>query len=482
MKVMMRSRKHYVLVCCAMVLLQACGGNADSPGAAAATARWSEWSPPQLGKVTFDNRSAVTAHADSCGGISFLGTTASSWLAQRFSPSSGWQNAMPYILDGLTVQGGVQRIDVGGVPHVFYRDAKSWYRVHFDCTLNSWQSSLAFPVEYRLVSGQPDVAIEVNFSEAYDHSIIAARASADGSSVVLSEWHGAAWSQSVSVIAWSSATDRVSGINSVSVVRAKDTDAAWISFSSGLRYLATRGASLQDFRPITPPEGCLGHFCVGRSAYSAPRLELDGSATVSFSGGFIGVISDQDWYRVDPSGLTSLWGSARTSASANPLLSIVRPDGGRQWWASGSLDVAQGKATNGSIIENGVEADWSHPFEYERMECYTAGCRVFSTPEPSHLVTIVDGFANLAPTKTSYLAISDRSTPNNWIGTYSMPLTQLLAEAPGAQVPPEYRWPANGMVEVVKFHASDQQQIVAALVNRKASGMTPLVLWKQVQN
>jgi hypothetical protein len=466
-----------------MAFITGCGGGG---GSASNVDTASPWSSPQIAKVAFDDRSTISAHADNCGGINVLGTVSNKLLAQRFTPTSGWQEAVSVIPAELVVAGRVQRLDVGTVPTLYFRDQQNWYSAHFDCTTKAWTSEVALPVEYRPATAYNNgpQAIEVGFSETYAHKVLAVWSPVPGNTVSMKEYSQGIWGTSTSASFWVysgidwESTTKLASIESVSMVRAKDADVALVSYGTGSQYVASRSAAANsDFLPTSLPRGCLGHFCAGYALYEPPKLELDGSATV-----FLGInsITPRDWFRADASGLTSIWGGTAAYAIGDRLLQSVGADGTSQWATYSYPDSAGQPTSTTQLFEKGVQAVWNTQSSAERSGCGGSNCRAFSTPDTSHLVTVLN--VGVTPATAPLFAISDRTGVGSWVGTSTAPLDKLLVDGPtanGAGVALQ----GNDTIKVLKYHAAGTLQMVVATLGYTRTGSTtqsyaPFIVWQ----
>jgi len=413
-----------------------------------------------------------------------VGTVDNRWTSQRFLPGSGWLNAVAIFPESMDARFRVQRMNVSGVPYMFHRDLRYWYRSYFDCSGSTWVTSPAFPVEFRSteVSGER-IPIEVGFSETYDHNVLAAAIAAPDQ-ISLSEFVNGIWSPATKLGALafvpngSSVSSRIANMTGIAVVRAKDADIALVNYGAAVQYMAAHVVGSADFLPISPTRSCLGHFCVGYPLYNPPRLEQDGSATVLLNSA--PTTTANDWYRAGVGGLTSLWGKSAPYAFDDPLQRVVRADGVAQWLTFSFPNSLGHPTVKGDIFEDGQAADWSNTFSFELSGCYSLSCRALSVPDTSHLVTVMN--AGVTPLRTPYLSISDRIGKDSWVGSYSAPLGQLWVDGPNANG----SGPAgsgNGTIALVHYLADTRTQMVVATLDstRLDSGIrdiTPFVLWK----
>ena len=465
--------------------LSGCGGGSEPPAVVEVPR---QWSAAQLSRVSFSNSAAVSSHADSCGGISAIGSGGNGWIAQRFSPTKGWQPATTIALGSSGGVAAVQRLDVAGVPTVFYRDARNWYRDYFDCARNEWRTVTAFPVEYvaAVTPGDPATPIFVSFSETYEHTALAAWVVSNRDAIALAELRGEVWNFSAPVAAFAfervdaTVPTRAGFLNGVSVVRTKAADVALVSRGLFGDHVAIRTASTVDFQPISYSRGCVAPalYCFTYARYSAPQLELDGSASVLLSAS--SGTGTNDWFKAGINGLQSLWGNTAPYAQADPLHRVVRADGVAQWLTFNAPTSANSQTLIGDIFEGDAPSSWTNPSSLERTGCSALKCRAFSSPDTSHLVTVMNPGAT--PSSVPQLAITDRISTRSWAGSYSASLGQLWVDGPNANG----SGPAgsgNGTVALVKFHVTEKlQAVMAVLESRRAANfppeLTPFVLWK----
>ncbi len=452
----------------AMLLVSACGGGSDSaltPVVPTPPDAPRAWSTPQLSAVSF-SPAIVTAHADACGGVSVLGINGANWLAQRFTPKGGWQTPQTLVPSNA---GNFQLLDVGGVPQIFYRDTANWVRGAFDCASNTWNLSVAFPVEYA-ASTQSDtapVAIPVTVSETFEHTLLAATVLSDNVTIALREFRGGTWSAATTMKALrtdASGSAPISYLQSLSVVRSRDGDAALINLGLVYQTVAFRAKSVGDFAVISDTRGCFGHFCVGYANYAAPRLELDGSATTLFGGGGL----KSEWYRATVTGLQSLLASSPAWLAYDEDARVVRPDGVAQWIA------ADPNIPSAVIVEGGSAATWTNLASFENFVCRSPRCRGFSSPDTGHVVTLMNPADT--PVRSPQLAISDRTGSNRWEGSFTRSLGDVWAAGPNATIT------GNGIMQLVAYRATASSEIVVAtLTSTRPTGetdVTPFVLWK----
>ena len=388
-------------------------------------------------------------------------------MAQRYSPKGGWQ--APQTLVPINVQ-NFQQIDVGGVPQFFYRDGNNWVLGTFDCATNTWRSSVAFPVEFFLET-QPDTgpfAIPVTFSETFEHTLLVATLLSDRSTIALREFRDNAWSAATAAKAFNTAASGsapISYLVSLSVIRSRDGDAALLNFGSAQQAVAFRAKSAEDFVVISDTRQCLGHFCVGYATYSAPHLELDGSATTFFG---TGNAVKADWLRATATGMQSLLASSTAWLANGENARVVRPDGVAQWIA------AEQNSPGAMINEGSVTATWNNSATWESFACRLAGCRAFSSPETGHVVTIMNPADT--PVRNPQIAISDRTASNRWEGSFTRSLADVWAAGPNATSA------GNGTMQVVIYHSTVSTDIIlATLISTRSTGeieVTPFVLWK----
>ena len=451
-----------------LLVLSGCGGGSDAPLPPLVPTPPDApraWSSPQLSAISF-SLANVTAHADACGGVSVLGINGANWVAQRFTPKGGWQTPQTLVPSNA---GSFQRLDVGGVPQIFYRDATNWVRGAFDCASNAWNLSVAFPVEYA-PSTQPDTApfpTLVNVSETFEHTLLAATVFSDNNTIVLREFRGGSWSPATTMKAFNPAASGsapISYVQSFSVVRSRAGDAALINLGLVYQAVAFRAKSVGDFVLISDRRGCFGHFCVGYANYSAPRLDLDGSATTLFGGGGL----KADWFRANATGLQSLLASSTAWLADDDDVRVVRPDGVAQWIGRDP------SSPSVMIIEGGATASWTKLASFENFACYFSGCRAFSSPDTGHVVTVMNPVDT--PVSSPQLAISDRTGSNRWEGSFTHSLSDVWAAGPNATST------GNGIMQVVTYRATASSEIiVATLTSTRSTGerdVTPFVLWK----
>ncbi len=454
----------------ALALLSACGGGSDAtvPPVVVAPDAPRAWSGPQLSATSFASDIAVTAHADACGGVSVVGIKGTNWVAQRYSPKGGWQAPQTLVPSNA---GHFQRLDVGGVPHFFYRDSTNWVRAAFDCASNAWELSVAFPVEYWSAQ-QPDVGpfpFPVTVSETFEHTLLAATVLSDNSTIALREFRGGAWSAATTMRAFNTAASGstlVSYLSSLSVVRSRDGDAALLDRGPLSQNIAFRAKSAGDFAVISDTRGCLGHFCLGYANYFAPRLELDGSAT-TFLGTSFGLVKP-DWLRATATGLQSLLANSPTWLANGETVRLVRPDGVAQWVA------ADPNSPSAMIYEGGATATWINLASFESFACRLAGCRAFSSPETGHVATLLNPADT--PVRSPQIAISDRTGSNRWEGSFSRSLGDVWAAGPNATIT------GNGIMRPITYRATASSEIImATLTSMRSTGetdVTPFALWK----
>ena len=454
-----------------LVLLSACGGGSDGtvppvvvvpPDAARA------WSAPQLSAASFTLGYSVTAHADACGGVSVVGINGANRVAQRYSPKSGWQAPQTLVSSNA---GDFQPLDVGGVPHFFYRDSQNWVRGAFDCASNTWGLSAAFPVEYLPPISPESVpfAIRVTVSESFEHTMLAATVLSDNRTIMLREFRGGAWSTATTMKAFNTAASGstpVSYLSSLSVIRSRDGDTALLNLGSVYRAIAFRATSAIDFVVISDTRGCFGHFCVAYADYSAPRLELDGSATTFFGTSYFAV--KPEWFRATATGLQPLLASSTAWLAYGETVRLVRPDGVAQWIS------AEQNSPSAMINEGGVTATWTNLASFENAACRPAGCRSFSSPETGHVVTLLNPADT--PVRSPQIAISNRTGNNHWEGSFTRSLSDLWAAGPNATST------GNGTMQLITYRATSSSEIiVATLTSTRLTGetdVTPFALWK----
>lgn len=455
----------------ALALLSACGGGSDvaSPPVVIVPPDVARvWSASQVSATSLASSVAVTAHADACGGVSVVGINGTNWVAQRFSPKSGWQAPQTLVPSSA---GHFQRLDVDGVPHFFYRDSKNWVRGALDCASNTWALSVAFPVEY-WAAQQPDlqpVAFPVTASETFEHTLLAATVLSDNNTIALRELRSGAWSAATTMKALNTAASGsapVSYLSGLSVVRARDGDAALLDLGLAGRTVAFRAKSAGDFAVISDTRGCLGHFCLGYANYYAPRLELDGSATTFFGDSF-GVVKP-DWFRTSATGMQSLLASSTELLFYEANTRLIRADGTTQWIANAA------STPDAAIYENAVAASWTNTASWETWACKLAACRAFSQPNGDHLATIMS--PGDTPYRSPYIAISDRTGSNRWEGSFTRSLVDVWAVGPNATIT------GNGSLQLLTYRATANSEIIVATVTSTRStgetDVTPFALWK----
>ena len=470
---MYRTLKSYVALgvasALALALSSACGGGSDvtvPPVAIIPPDPPRVWSASQLSATSFASSVAVTAHADACGGVSVVGVNGTNWAAQRYSPKTGWQAAQTLVPSNA---GYFQRLDVGGVPHIFYRDSKNWFLGALDCASNTWNFSVAFPVAY-FPETQPDTApapVDVTISETFEHTLLATTMLSDRSTIMLREFRGGAWSTATTMKAFNTAASGstpVSYVSSLSVIRSRDGDTALLNLGPVYQAVAFRATSAVDFVVISDRRGCFGHFCVGYAFYSAPRLELDGSATVFFGASGL----KPDWFRATATGLQSLLASSTAWLASDQNARLVRPDAVAQWIS------AEPNSPGAMINEGGVTATWTNLASFENFACRVAGCRAFSSPDTGHVVTIMN--PTDTPVRSPQIAVSDRTGSNRWEGSFTRSLGDVWAAGPNATIT------GNGTMQPITYRATASSEIiVATLTSTRLTGetdVTPFALWK----
>lgn len=456
-----------------LLVLSGCGGGSDAPLPPVVPTPPDApraWSTPQLSAISF-SLASVTAHADACGGVSVLGINGANWVAQRFTPKGGWQAPQTLVPSNA---GNFQRLDVGGVPQIFYRDATNWVRGAFDCASNTWNLSVAFPVVY-VPFDLPEsslYAVPVTVSETFERTMLAASflpASAlqNSGEFSLREFRDGAWTAATITRAFDSASTGSSPITNVYnlfVVRTRDGDAA--SIAGMLRSFATfRAKNATDFVAIAA-RGCLGHFCVGYAFYDSPRLELDGTATTVFKD-YWG-LAKPDWFRISATGLQSLLTNSTAWLAQSENDRLVRPDGVAQWIA------AEQNSSSAVIYEGSVTATWTNLASFENAACHLAGCRAFSSPETGHVATLLN--PSDTPVRAPQIAISDRTGSNRWEGSFTRSLGDVWAAGPNATSA------GNGTMQLITYRATASSEIVVAtLTSTRLTGetdVTPFALWK----
>ena len=457
----------------AACLLSACGGGSDAPivtnppVVVVPPVPPRVWSAAQFAATSFTNSVRVSAHVDACGGVSALGVVGSNWVSQRFSPGTGWQAAQ--ILVPKTAA-DFQRLDVGGVPNIFYRDSQNWVRGTYDCNKNIWTLSPAFAVEYApaIPPQTAPIPLVVTVSETYDHNLLAARLPDDFKTLVLREFRGSSWSAPEMVTAIDNGGAGPTPFASVypdGVLRARDGDYARLQLEFGLSVMAFRPKSAGNFQSVSGRAGCsaMGQSCIFSRYFGPPTLELDGSVTVFLAPPQLD-LAKPDWLQITPSGLSSLLGNVEAWAIFNGAR-LIRSDGVPQWYAINRT------TRLGTIYEKGQPATWVNGNRFENV----GGDRLFSSPDTGHMATAINPTEGTAITPAQ-LAISDRTDGSGWQTNFSESHGTLSARGPNPL-------PAgNGAMQLVKYHADAKlEMLVTTLISTQANGtldVTPFVFWK----
>ncbi len=434
-----------------LLLLTACGGGSDAPGAPPAQPPVATWRAPQIAPAS--SSSVLLVQSDGADGVFVVGSANDDGLiVQRFSASAGWF--------GQTVElRGLKNLQVVALDDgvaLFGRDETSWYRRDYTATgLKPLQTM--FAVDFR-GSARTDAIDEV-FSRTHDGAILATAFTANSDTlpralIQTREFRAGAWSPlRLSPVLLPNGYGPQFIFSNASVVRSKAGDVARVRHQLlyWYTYVAYRAANDDAFVAVTP-ELCLGGRCGGQSgSHDAPILEMEGTATVAASRG--GTSESDEWLAVRGTTPTSLWPPRLITKleSSAPLARLLRGDGTPMWLTSavGALALWEGTA----------RVDWSADAA-GLVPCLSMGCAAISSPDAAH-VAVLQSPASGAAT----LYVSDRGGAR-WAQSAALDASTLQV---GTM--------AGKRLKLTRFYAKGNTQIVVGYAEALTPASEPQLVW-----
>lgn len=472
-----------VLVAATALLVGGCGGASEAPVAPPVVVVPPVvvprvWSAPQAGPIAFEGAN-LTASPDSCGGITLFGIHESIWKRQRYSPTTGWETFAQPIFDS-TKGDALQVLDTLPVPTFFYRltealeSTPNWHQLSYRCEKNEWWGGTPFPVEYfpATNTSAPPVAIPVRFSRTFDDQILAASFLGDRSAIKLRVLKYAIWEpQMLSTVTVAPLIEQNADnpalrfAVSVDAVRNATGDSASITtaFGNVIAFRPSTGGSFVQMNAT--PTFCPTNRCAfSKQSFGWLRLEPSGDATVIQSGNLFD--PSASWFRLTSSaGFSAITALPSFGTSNRGITQMLRSDGSAVWLLAGAnLSALQ-------IVENGVPASWSGTTDAEAVTFQPSTNATFSWPDGGYLVTLRS--ASQTGSGRPRFSISSRISSAAWARTYTLDLTDLYAQFPGAQV--------DGATIIAYRESLDRSWFVGALTVANATGgptYRPFLLWR----
>ena len=346
----------------------------------------------------------------------------------------------------------IQTVAIDGGVAIFWRDKQSWFRR--DLTAAGLQpAQTQFPVRL-----SDSVAIEVQFSRAFDGAILAANG-VFGSfstgvvrSIETQEFRQGTWSKLDRFVVGS--PDGPSGDpffgNGVVVVRSKVGDVAIVTYRNlySYTYVAIRRPGETSFTPVTTSV-CIGGRCGDANGrYGFLTLQQDGRATVLRDpvGG-----SPTHWLLIDRDSPIELWPAGVDATGAIPFTDTImrlNADGSPLWLSSVGTQLA--------IWEKTAKSAWQAAVG-EAAACDIARCAVFSQPDSKYLAALHNDNAT-----TMTLYVSERAASGQWANTATINASTLLSI-------PNYL----GAFALTAFHTTPTTQIIVGFVEAPPTNSVP---------